>query len=414
LGETGLTGACGVGAGGTQRNARLPYAEQASLQIEHQFGKGFALEVGYLFVGAHKLIRGNNVNVPCPLGTSKPDNPSDAQGWLDPSGTLTPCQGSPTLGPFGLGPFFGTLANGSGLEFGTPGTFGQSTLSAGLLDYNNGVVNSNYHGLTVSATEHVKYFQMSANYTYSHTIDNGNFETFINLPPNQFDYPAERANSNQDLRHHLVTNFTATTPDHTFMRNFELSSIITLQSGRPFTLYPGENVLGDLAGLDTDRVGGPPIPIAGSCPSVTQCAPYIGRNTYDGAAFYAWDMRLSRDFKLRENKTLDISVDSFNLLNHPNMDELNSIYGSPVFCGATPTIPKHFNDATSRAIQQGAPSVSCASQQAQIPVGLNPVGAWIDAGLLPVGIPNSPNPNFGTQRTMFNPRQFQFSAKFSF
>ena len=409
LGETGLTGACGVGSGGMQRNPRLPYAEQASLEIEHQFGKGFALEVGYLFVGAHKLVRGNNLNVPCPQGTSKPDNPPDAQGWLDPSGTLTPCQGTPTLGPFGLGPFFGTLANPSGLEFGTPSAPGitNSTLSGGLLDYNNGVVNSNYHGLTVSANERVKYFQMTANYTYSHTIDNGNFETFINLPINQFDYSAERANSNQDLRHHLVTNFTATTPDHTFMRNFELSSIITLQSGRPFTLYPGANVLGDLAGLDTDRVGGPPV--TGSCTSVTHCAPAIGRNTYDGAAFYAWDLRLSRDFKLREDKTLLLSFDSFNLLNHPNMDELNSVYGSPVFCGATPTIPKHFNDATTRAIQQGAPSASCAAQQ----ITGNP-GAWVADGLIPVGIPNAPNPVFGTQRTMFNPRQLQFSAKFSF
>ena len=390
-----------------QRNARLPYAEQASLQIEHQFGKGFMMELGYLFVGAHKLIRGNNINVPCPLGTSKPDNPSDAQGLLNPDGTLSACQGTPTLGPFGLGPFFGTLANPSGLELGPPGAPGQSTLSAGLLDYNNSVVNSNYHGLTVTASESVKYFRILANYTYSHTIDNGNFTTFINYPINQFDYSAERASSNQDLRHHLVTNFTATTPDHTFMRNLELSSIITLQSGRPFTLYAGENVLGDVSGLDTDRVGGPPV--TGSCTSVANCAPAVGRNTYLGPAFYAWDLRLSRNLILREGKTLLLSVDAFNLLNHPNVDEINSIYGSPAFCGANPVIPRHFNDTTTRAIQQGAPSVSCATQQV---VG-NP-GAWVADGVLPVGIPNSPDTNFATPRTMFNPRQFQFSMKFSF
>ena len=34
----------------------------------------------------------------------------------------------------------------------------------------------------------MKNFNLTANYTYSHTIDNGNFTTFINLPPNQFDY----------------------------------------------------------------------------------------------------------------------------------------------------------------------------------------------------------------------------------
>src|SRR5580658_5814197 len=100
------TGACGVGSGGIQRNARLPYAEQASLQIDHQFGKGFTMEAGFLFVGAHKLVRGNNINVPCPYGTAKPNNPYYAQGLLDPSGSLTPCSGTPILGPFGLGPFF--------------------------------------------------------------------------------------------------------------------------------------------------------------------------------------------------------------------------------------------------------------------------------------------------------------------
>jgi len=410
FGPTGPAGACGVGAGGIQRNARLPYAEQASLQIDRQIGKGLSLELGYLFVGAHKLVRGNNINIPCPLGTSKPVNPADAQGWLNPNGTLTGCEGTPTLGPFGLGPFFANLANPSGLEFGPPGpppAGPAATLSAGLLDYNNDVANAVYNGLTVTATERVKYFQMTANYTYSHTIDNGNFTTFINYPTNQFDYAAERGNSNQDLRNHLVTNFTATAPDHTFLRNFQLSSIITLQSGRPFTLYAGEDVLGDIAGLSTDRVGG--APISGTCTSVLNCSTTVGRNTYVGPPLYSWDLRLSRNFHVSEGKILDFSVDAFNLLNHPNVDEVSSIYGSPAFCGANPAIPQHYNDATTVAIQQGAPSVSCATQQA----AGNP-GAWLADGLLPVGVPGSPDTNFGRPRTMFNPRQLQFSAKFSF
>jgi len=106
---------------------------------------------------------------------------------------------------------------------------------------------------------------------------------------------------------------------------------------------------------------------------------------------------------------VDLAFDAFNALNRPNIDEVTSVYGSPVFCGSTPVIPTHYNDATTLAIQQGAPSVSCATQQA---VG-NP-GAWLADGVLPVSIPNSPNPTFGTPRTMFNPRQLQFSAKFSF
>jgi hypothetical protein len=410
LGLGGPTGACGVGSGGIQKNGRLPYAEQASLQIDRQIGKGFSIGLGYLFVGAHKLVRGNNINVPCPLGTDKPGNPTTAQGILDPSGALTPCPGTPSLGPFGLGPFFGTLANPAGLEFGVPPNPGNptATISGGLLDYNNNVVNAAYNGLTITAVERWgSLLNLTANYTWSHTIDNGNFTTFINLPPNQFNYGSERANSNQDVRQRFVTNFTLSAPKSSFLRNFQVSSIITLQSGRPFTLFPGANVFGDAAGLSTDRVGGPPV--VGTCTTVEDCNTIIGRNTYTGDTLYAWDLRISRYFQLKENLRLDLSFDAFNLLNRPNVDEVTSVYGSPVFCGATPVIPKHYKDSTTRAIQQGAASVSCASQQVT-----GAPGNWLAAGLIPISIPNSPNATFGTPRTVLNPRQLQFGAKFTF
>jgi hypothetical protein len=269
------------------------------------------------------------------------------------------------------------------------------------------VANAVYHGLTLTASERMKYFRMTANYTYSHTIDNGNFTTFINLPVNQFDYANERANSNQDLRHNVVANFTATTPEHSFLRNFELSSIINIQSGRPFTLFVGQNTFGDVAGLSTDRVGGPPF--SGHCASVTNCTTTVRRNTYTGAPLRSVDVRLSRNFRLGEGKRLDFAVDAFNLFNHPNVDEVSSVYGSPVFCGASPAIPKHYNDATTLAIQRGDASVNCGTQQA----AGNP-GVWLNDGLVPVPIPGSPNANFGKPRTMFNPRQLQFSLKFSF
>jgi len=67
------------------------------------------------------------------------------------------------------------------------------------------------------------------------------------------------------------------------------------------------------------------------------------------------------------------------------------VYGGGTidFCGAT---PMRYNDAASLAIQRG--QVSC-----------NPATNG--------GAP-APNPLFGTPRTMFNPRQLQVSAKFTF
>jgi len=401
------TGACGIGEGGMDHNSRTPYAEQGSLEVDHQFAGGFAVNVSYLFVEAHKLVRGNNINIPCPVGTTKSGPPTDPlpewmPGLLNANGTLSPCTGAPTLGTgalAGLGPFFGGVF-GSGLQ----------TISSGLEDYNNDVANAIYHGGTLTVLERRKNFNLTANYTYSHTIDNGNFTTFINLPVNQFDYGAERANSNQDARHRFVANFTAIAPDRGWWRNFELSNIVTLQSGRPFTIFYGNSTLNDVAGGATDRVGGSAF-VKGSCPDVAHCATMIPRNTYVGDPEYVWDMRLSRNIHLSERYILNFAFDGFNLPNRPNVDEVTSVYGSPVFCGG---IPQHYNDALTRAIQTGGSSVGC-------PVGniTNLVPSFVGSfASTPIGnalfIPAKPNSNFGLPRTALNPRQLQFSMRFTF
>jgi Carboxypeptidase regulatory-like domain/TonB dependent receptor len=417
---------CGIGTGGMDHNvSKIPYAEQASAEVDREFGGGFALNVGYLYVGAHRLVRGNNINVPCPVGTTdaaqaaNPTDPLEAvpgvvatrewvPGLLNANGTFSKCSsGTPTLGTGalqGLGPFFAG-ALGSGLQ----------TISAGLLDYNNGVANATYNGLTVTGIERIgSYFNLTANYTYSHTIDNGNFTTFINLPVNQFDYAAERANSNQDQRHRFVTNFTATAPNNGPWRNFQTSSIVTLQSGRPFTLYYGADTTNDFAGASTDRVGG--LEVQGThCATTATCQTMIGRNTYVGDPEYTWDLRLSRVFKFSDKYSLVAAVDAFNLLNRANIDQVFSVYGSPVFCGA---IPRRYNDAVTRAIHAGSASVACPSgEPGETPVFAGPVEIGNNA-VTPIGttlfIPATPNSNFGDPQTVLNPRQFQFSARFNF
>ncbi len=453
-GTCATTGACGIGEGGMDHNSPPPYATQASLQIDREIGRGFSIDVAYLFVGALKLVRGNNINIPCPLGTTDPAqaaNPTDPNLWplappflgfkdwvpgmMNANGTFSSCpSGAPVLAAgalAGLGPWFAGAGPNSGLQ----------TMSGGLEDYNNNVAQANYNGLTVSAIERSKYFSLTANYTYSHGIDNGNFTTFINLPVNQLDYKAERANSNQDVRNLFVTNFTATGPQDTWVRQFTLSSIITLQSGRPFTIFYGSNALNDVAGGATDRVGGAPVSRAGDCNTAATCATMISRNTYIGDPLYSWDFHLGRYFQLSERWRMDLSVDAFNLLNRSNVDEVTSVYGSPVFCGAPAVIPRRYNDSVSRAIQARSASTACPVGDGLVIPG---VGSFTSTpitnqpGFLHescTGAGASPNPlanigfnclfipvtpsatagaNFGLPRTMFNPRQFQLVARFSF
>jgi hypothetical protein len=176
--------------------------------------------------------------------------------------------------------------------------------------------------------------------------------TFVSTPQSNAQRNLERANSNQDARHRFVANFVAEAPQSTFLRYFQLSSIITMQSARPFTLFVGFDANND-GNPVTDRVGASP------------------RNSYRGDNLQTVDLRLARPIHLGERKVLNLSVDAFNALNHQNIDEVFSVYGAPDFIpGQTPT---HFGDGI-----------------------VGPSGA--------VGAP----------RTAFNTRQFQLAAKFTF
>ena len=357
--------ACTGGAGGLDRNInKPPYAEQGSLEIDRQITHTLTMSLGYLFVSAHRLVQGNSINIPCPQGTSKPGNPAIAQGLVNPNGTLSPCSGTPLL-------LAGKQVFNGNEEF----------PNGGFLDYNAATDTAMYNGLDVRVIERAgSHFTLNANYTFSHIIDNGNFTTFINLPQNQFQPQLEKGNSNQDARHRFVADFVATGPQTSFARNFELSSIVTLQSGRPFTLFTGADSNGD-GNPVTDRPG------------------LVGRNTYIGDPLKYWDLRVTRYFQIKEGARLALAVDAFNLLNRPNVDEVFSIYGSPIFCGS---IPQHYKDKSSLAIQAG---------QQVCPAFTPPPGVIVPPQF---GIPPTPDGNFGTPRTMFNPRQLQFSAKFVF
>ncbi len=228
-----------------------------------------------------------------------------------------------------------------------------------------------------------KVFNLDANYTFSHTLDDGTFTTFVSTPQDLYARALERANSNQDVRQRFIMNFTATAPapSEIFLRNFALSSIVTLQTGRPFTMFVGFDSNGDTNPV-TDRVGD------------------LGRNTYYGDHLYSWDLRISRYFMTRERYRLDLMVDAFNLLNRPNVDEVTSVYGVAAICGGTAT-PKNYKDAATLETQAQA----IAFANGGPPTCLN---------LAPVPSPPAPNGLFGTPRTMLNPRQFQFEAKLSF
>jgi outer membrane receptor protein involved in Fe transport len=332
-----------VGDGAVERGSKIPYSEQGSLEIDREIGHGLMVNVGYLFVSAHHQVRAENLNV-CPPGGA-------------------------TTGPFTCAPAPSALP---GFAAGKS-NFSGVLIPVGLLYYTDNSGNSIYHGVTVSATERLgQYFRLNANYTYSKTLDDGTFTTFVSTPQDLYNRAAERANSNQDIRHRFVGNFTATGPQKTFLRNTELSGIVTLEGARPFTMFVGFDANGDTNPV-TDRVGN------------------AARNSYWGDSLKTVDIRVSQHFKIRDRQKMEFAVDVFDLFNRPNVNEVTSVYGTYNFCGGT--VPVRYKDPASLAIQS------------------NPLSF---IGSCPAAGPPFPSPIFGSARTMFNPRQFQLSAKYSF
>jgi len=343
--------------GGIDPNSRIAYSEQASVQVDQELKKGLVLSVGYLFLRARKQFRPLDLNV-CPSAGEV-----NAATFCPAASAVNPAFVNNQL-PDGKAAFSGPLYS-----------------NAGLMYYVDATGNAYYNGGTFNISDRFgTYFRFAANYTLSHTQDDGTFLTFVSTPEDLYERKLERGDSVQDVRNRFVGNFTADTPNHGWARNFEFSGIVTLQSARPFTLFVGNDVNGDTNPV-TDRVGWSP------------------RNAYRGDPFYAVDLRLARLIHLSERMGLNLSLDAFDVFNRQNINEVTSVYGggTPDFCGGatfdTGPIPKHYNDAASLAIQQG--KVAC------LPVpGISTAPA--------------PNPLFGTPRTMFNPRQLQASAKFTF
>jgi len=220
--------------------------------------------------------------------------------------------------------------------------------------------NSEWNGLLVNFTKRMSHhFSGGVSYTWSKGIDDGPNPSFVLIPQDSQNLKAERAISSDSVGQRFVLNATAEGPTHTnvVVNNFRLSTIVTLESPNYFTKFAGFDANGDIFG-NNDRVGIEP------------------RNTFKGGSYQTIDLRLSRSFKATERLHIDTVAEAFNLFNTVNVRFFNTVYGAADFCPFNPTVqsclaPQHFREG-------------------------------------------SPNPNYGTPRAVYNPRQIQLALRLAF
>jgi hypothetical protein len=265
-----------------------PLTHQWSFNAERQLGRDYALTLGYLGVRGEHLSRTRDINLFPAVATQ------------------------------------GTYSNG------TPVTFYRYPSSRpdpnfrriSLVDSG---ADSIYHGGFIQLTKRFSQsFQAQTSYTFSKVIDSDPDFTAVvvgggddakvaqdTLNPN-----LERGLGNSDIRHRFVLsgiwdiNY-AKSLQNRFARaalsGYQLSPIVTLQSGRFYSATVGGN--GDPNNDGNRRSDRPP---------------YVGRNTIETPGYATVDLRFSRDIPLyKERASLRLIFEAFNLTNRANFGNLN-------------------------------------------------------------------------------------------
>lgn len=175
---------------------------------------------------------------------------------------------------------------------------------------------SYYHGVTFSINRRfTNRIGFLANYTFSKGLDNYiDIRADLSEPQFPLNPRQERGLSLQDVRNRIVISgtFDIGYNKNVFLKDFQLSSIVTATSGRPYNL---------LAGVDLDRNGDNPIsdrPLINGTP--------VGRNVGIAPGFTNVDIRLVRNITFKDRFRIQGSLEGFNILNHTNISDIDRFY----------------------------------------------------------------------------------------
>ncbi len=319
------------------QNHKPPYGAQASLGLEFQPFRNAVLDISFLHVRGIHLGSFWNVNQPNPAGQLLMHNSQGGTGMKNMYCANFPCY--PDVGS-------GIIPNIRTFPF--------------AIDFEaDSKWDSVWDGLLVNFNKRAgKFIAWGISYTFAKGIDDGPNPSFVLIPQDSSNFRAERALSSDDVKHRFVGNFTLHGPTHLtrVLDNYQLSTIVSLESPHYFTKFAGFDANGDIFG-NNDRVGVEP------------------RNTFKGDSYKSADLRLSRTFNLTERTHLEAMAEAFNITNTLNVRFFNTVYGASDFCPA------------------GGPQNGC-------------IGPLYREG--------SPNPAYATPRAIFNPRQVQLALRLTF
>jgi hypothetical protein len=189
----------------------------------------------------------------------------------------------------------------------------------------------------------------SASYTWSHSIDDGSNDSSLFLIHPGYQLIDARGSSSFDIRQELTAALSYRMHGNSLpeaLRHWTLSGIFRARSGFPIDVMSNQPALGqgfDNAGRP-DRVPGMPVWITDASvaghrrlnPAAFRATSAgvtgsLGRNVITGNGLAQLDASLRREFPLLRQLSLEVSVNVFNVLNHPAFANPVPFLSSPFF-----------------------------------------------------------------------------------
>jgi len=322
----------------------VPYAQDWNFTVEHTFGQGWLLQVGYVGTKGTKLPRFIESNPPTLCSTL-------------PEGEQANCISGEQQNVNAYRPY-------SGCEESNPGLCNYGSI--GLI---TGVTNSNYNSLQTSLRKRLGYgIAFLASYTYSKALDDvssfniaGSAPTLVagenDLAQNPNNLEAEYGRSLFDARQRFVFSYQWQLPFYqtshnwyqSLLGNWQLNGIFSASTGTPFTVYDSSDpslqgqspeisgFVGDRPNLVGNPNNGPRTASkwfnTSAFQQVTQLGTFgnAGRNVVQAAGTSQFDFGVSKNFRLAESATLQFRGEFFNLFNRVNFGVPNDDISSPTF-----------------------------------------------------------------------------------
>ena len=372
-------------------------ATQANFSVERQLTRNMSLSASYLYVGAHHLPHPTDLNPPntalqiqnfqrysgrlpistqeavanisIPSGTSVQGvtvgpgtafvNPYGVTCAVVIPGMIAQCPNGRVISP-AIANFFrpnapnyflaAALTNGLVNKATLDSQLAGSLRTAGVISPFGSVNaqisdgNSSYNALNVELKRRfANNFTFLASYTWSHSIDDSSDLQTLLIAQDVRNFAAEKANSLFDQRHRFVFSGLVAAPDawrtgSTFQKvlsDFTIAPIIEISSGRPFNIITNVDANNDQS-TQTDRPsvnsdGTLCVPGNPGCitPLITNgqfSTGSAGRNLGLTHGYASVDLRISRAIRFGERFRIDLIAEGFNLFNRFNEGSATPLY----------------------------------------------------------------------------------------